>query len=281
MAVARLQGAHQFLDGLRLVAVGAYSLQLKIHAPLGARLRQMTIADVSRPAPYPRSFVWNESPLTWRDAHATWHGRLAVGSYDGSSKQTTLTFRAQRFEAHCQPAPVPSSCAQRTFNPAISTHVQGIVSKLYDSDVFAWRAASSTKRRTPSTFPKGCGIAPSTRALHGGGAADQRDNGTTVVFEGTRAAQPLDWTVERRAPLPPECHARRGGGAGMWMSWKCSLVGLPFGGAKGGSSSTRTICPPANWSALPALHAGDDPVPFTHVDIAAPDMGTNEQSWRG
>ena len=64
----------------------------------------------------------------------------------------------------------------------------------------------------------------------------------------------------------------------MWMTWKCSLVGLPLGGAKGGIS-----CDPAQLSRgeLQSMtrrftaeilnFIGPD------VDIPAPDMGTNEQ----
>jgi glutamate dehydrogenase (NAD(P)+) len=64
----------------------------------------------------------------------------------------------------------------------------------------------------------------------------------------------------------------------MWMTWKCSLVGLPLGGAKGGVS-----CDPAELSRneLQSMTRR-----FTaeilnfigpEVDVPAPDMGTNEQ----
>ncbi len=64
----------------------------------------------------------------------------------------------------------------------------------------------------------------------------------------------------------------------MWMTWKCSLVGLPLGGAKGG-----VACDPAELSRheLQSMTRR-----FTaeilnfigpEIDIPAPDMGTNEQ----
>jgi glutamate dehydrogenase (NAD(P)+) len=64
----------------------------------------------------------------------------------------------------------------------------------------------------------------------------------------------------------------------MWMTWKCSLVGLPLGGSKGGIA-----CDPAELSRheLQSMTRR-----FTaeilnfigpEVDIPAPDMGTNEQ----
>ncbi len=64
----------------------------------------------------------------------------------------------------------------------------------------------------------------------------------------------------------------------MWMTWKCALVGLPFGGAKGG-----VRCDPKQLSRLELqrltrrytaeifMMIGPD------KDIAAPDIGTNEQ----
>jgi glutamate dehydrogenase (NAD(P)+) len=64
----------------------------------------------------------------------------------------------------------------------------------------------------------------------------------------------------------------------MWMTWKCSLVGLPLGGGKGGIS-----CDPAElsrhelqsmtrrYTAEILNFIGPD------VDVPAPDMGTNEQ----
>jgi glutamate dehydrogenase (NAD(P)+) len=64
----------------------------------------------------------------------------------------------------------------------------------------------------------------------------------------------------------------------MWMTWKCSLVGLPLGGAKGG-----VACDPVELSRheLQSMTRR-----FTaeilnfigpEIDIPAPDMGTNEQ----
>lgn len=64
----------------------------------------------------------------------------------------------------------------------------------------------------------------------------------------------------------------------MWMTWKCSLVGLPFGGAKGGVACdpmqlSRNVLQgmTRRYTAEILNFIGPD------VDVPAPDMGTNEQ----
>src|SRR5918992_2863644 len=64
----------------------------------------------------------------------------------------------------------------------------------------------------------------------------------------------------------------------MWMTWKCSLVGLPLGGAKGGIA-----CDPAQLSRnelqsmTRRFTAEIINIIGPEVDVPAPDMGTNEQ----
>jgi glutamate dehydrogenase (NAD(P)+) len=65
----------------------------------------------------------------------------------------------------------------------------------------------------------------------------------------------------------------------MWMSWKCALVGLPFGGAKGGIR-----CDPAQLSAnelegLTRRYTQEISLIIgPQVDILAPDVNTNEET---
>jgi glutamate dehydrogenase (NAD(P)+) len=71
-------------------------------------------------------------------------------------------------------------------------------------------------------------------------------------------------------------------GLAFLMTWKCALMNLPFGGAKGG-----VICSPKELTEIDLRHItrryiselGDNIGPYT--DIPAPDMYTNEQtmSW--
>jgi glutamate dehydrogenase (NAD(P)+) len=64
----------------------------------------------------------------------------------------------------------------------------------------------------------------------------------------------------------------------MWMSWKCSLVGLPFGGAKGGVIVNPSQLSTGELERLSRRYM-QELIPFIgpQVDIPAPDMGTNEQ----
>jgi glutamate dehydrogenase (NAD(P)+) len=68
------------------------------------------------------------------------------------------------------------------------------------------------------------------------------------------------------------------GALAMWMSWKCALCGLPYGGAKGGIT-----CDPRKMSIgeleRMTRRFTQEMIPFIgpHIDVMAPDLGTNEQ----
>jgi glutamate dehydrogenase (NAD(P)+) len=64
----------------------------------------------------------------------------------------------------------------------------------------------------------------------------------------------------------------------MWMSWKCSLVGLPYGGAKGGVIVNPRELSPTELEHLSRRYM-QELISFVgpQLDIPAPDMGTNEQ----
>src|SRR6266481_809208 len=64
----------------------------------------------------------------------------------------------------------------------------------------------------------------------------------------------------------------------MWMTWKCAVVGIPYGGAKGG-----VICDPKQMSAaelerLTRRYTTEISIIIgPHSDIPAPDVNTNPQ----
>ena len=64
----------------------------------------------------------------------------------------------------------------------------------------------------------------------------------------------------------------------MWMTWKCSLVGLPFGGAKGGVACNPIALSRKELQGMTRRYTAEI-LNFIgpQTDIPAPDMGTNEQ----
>ncbi|HEV2059150.1 MAG TPA: Glu/Leu/Phe/Val dehydrogenase [Solirubrobacteraceae bacterium] len=64
----------------------------------------------------------------------------------------------------------------------------------------------------------------------------------------------------------------------MWMTWKCALLGLPYGGAKGGVRCTPRELSVAEVERLTRRYAAElIPVIGPDRDIPAPDMGTGER----
>ena len=64
----------------------------------------------------------------------------------------------------------------------------------------------------------------------------------------------------------------------MWMTWKCSLVGLPLGGAKGGITCDPALLSRHELQSMTRRYTAEI-INFIgpEVDVPAPDMGTNEQ----
>jgi glutamate dehydrogenase (NAD(P)+) len=64
----------------------------------------------------------------------------------------------------------------------------------------------------------------------------------------------------------------------MWMTWKCALVNIPYGGAKGGVLVDPTQLSPRELELLTRRYTAElIPLISPHSDIPAPDMGTNAQ----
>src|SRR2546428_6174379 len=64
----------------------------------------------------------------------------------------------------------------------------------------------------------------------------------------------------------------------MWMSWKCALANLPYGGAKGGVACDPSKLSRTELEAVSRRYM-QEMISFVgpHTDIMGPDMGTNEQ----
>lgn len=64
----------------------------------------------------------------------------------------------------------------------------------------------------------------------------------------------------------------------MWMSWKCAIIALPFGGAKGGVRIDPTTLSPAELQRVTRRYTSEImEVIGPDRDIPGPDLGTDEQ----
>jgi glutamate dehydrogenase (NAD(P)+) len=64
----------------------------------------------------------------------------------------------------------------------------------------------------------------------------------------------------------------------MWMTWKCALVNLPYGGAKGGVIVDPRTLSQGELERLTRRYASEiAPLVSPYSDIPAPDVGTNAQ----
>ena len=65
----------------------------------------------------------------------------------------------------------------------------------------------------------------------------------------------------------------------MWMSWKCGIMNLPFGGAKGGISCDPAHLTPGELERLTRRFTEEVLVVIgPRMDVMAPDLGTDEQT---
>jgi glutamate dehydrogenase (NAD(P)+) len=106
------------------------------------------------------------------------------------------------------------------------------------------------------------------------------DDGRIEVFFGHRVQHHLSrGPVKGGLRFHPSVDLGEVAALAMWMNWKCALMRLPFGGAKGG-----VACDPRTMSLVEqerlTRRFAMEILPFIgrEVDIMAPDMGTNEQT---
>jgi glutamate dehydrogenase (NAD(P)+) len=105
------------------------------------------------------------------------------------------------------------------------------------------------------------------------------DDGSVEIFTGYRVQHNINrGPAKGGIRFSPEVSLDEIRALAMWMTWKCAVVGIPFGGAKGG-----VICDPHKMSSAElerltrryateiSLFIGPD------SDIPAPDMNTNPQ----
>jgi glutamate dehydrogenase (NAD(P)+) len=155
-----------------------------------------------------------------------------------------------------------------------------VFSRIYDSEVFRMAcrqfdlAADAINLpdaiRDRTKYPKRC-IAVMCPI--------RRDDGTIAVYEGFRVQHHLSTGPSKGGiRFHQDVTVGEVGALAMWMSWKCALLGLPYGGAKGGVVVDPSKLSLAEQERL-ARRYMQELITFVgpHRDVPAPDMGTNEQ----
>src|SRR5881227_3882080 len=105
------------------------------------------------------------------------------------------------------------------------------------------------------------------------------DNGDVEMFTGYRVQHNINrGPAKGGIRFSPEVSLDEVRALAMWMTWKCAVVGIPFGGAKGG-----VLCDPhklsrAELERLARRYATEISILMgPNSDIPAPDMNTNPQ----
>ncbi len=105
------------------------------------------------------------------------------------------------------------------------------------------------------------------------------DNGDVEMFTGYRVQHNINrGPAKGGIRFSPQVSLDEVRALAMWMTWKCAVVGIPFGGAKGG-----VICDPHHMSRaelerLSRRYATEISILIgPDSDIPAPDMNTNPQ----
>lgn len=107
----------------------------------------------------------------------------------------------------------------------------------------------------------------------------RRDDGTVEVFQGYRVQHDsVRGPFKGGLRYHPHVSREEAMGLAMWMTWKCAVVDLPFGGAKGGVNVDPKDLSDSELERLTRRLANElRNIIGPMVDIPAPDMGTNAQ----
>ena len=106
------------------------------------------------------------------------------------------------------------------------------------------------------------------------------DDGRTAVFQGFRVQHHLTLGPAKGGTrFSPDVDLGEIAALAIWMSWKCALAELPYGGAKGGVAVDPAALSRRELENLSRRYM-EEMIPFIgpRVDVMAPDMGTNEQT---
>ena len=105
------------------------------------------------------------------------------------------------------------------------------------------------------------------------------DDGSLEVFEGYRVIHnEVLGPSKGGIRFAPDVNVDEVKALAAWMTWKCAVVGVPFGGAKGGVRCDPSTMSPGEIERLTRRYTANLLDVFgPDKDIPAPDMNTNEQ----
>ncbi len=105
------------------------------------------------------------------------------------------------------------------------------------------------------------------------------DDGTVQVFTGFRVHHStVRGPTKGGLRYAPDLTLDDVRALAMWMTWKCAVINLPFGGAKGGVVVDPKKLSPNELEHLTRRYASEISILMSpEGDIPAPDMGTNAQ----
>src|SRR5258707_11709037 len=105
------------------------------------------------------------------------------------------------------------------------------------------------------------------------------DNGDVEMFTGYRVQHNINrGPAKGGIRFSPEVSLDEIRALAMWMTWKCAVVGIPFGGAKGGVICDPKHMSPAELERLTRRYTTEISIVIgPHSDIPAPDVNTNSQ----
>ncbi len=106
------------------------------------------------------------------------------------------------------------------------------------------------------------------------------DDGRVEVFEGYRVQHDNSFgPTKGGVRYHPDVDLDEVTALAMLMTWKCSLMGLPFGGAKGGVRCTPTAMSQGELERMTRRYTSEIVLLIgPELDIPAPDVYTNEQT---
>ncbi len=108
----------------------------------------------------------------------------------------------------------------------------------------------------------------------------RRDDGTLQVLKGYRVQHNLSrGPAKGGVRFHPHTDLDEVRALAMWMTWKCALIGIPYGGAKGGVAVDPRVLSRNELERVTRRYASEImPIIGPEKDIPAPDVGTDEQT---